>query len=177
MCTLCTLCMYVWRSWNLWLYLHIYHLFGTCRCISAYRDSGDSGSDRNFYPGRTEVQRKWENGAGISWKLDGVSNVFYFHPYLGNDPFWLYNIFQMGWNHQLENFKRHWCHQWELPIQTSHPDDSLQEEQCFKVPGTSEGVTGATWFPVSRSTGVKFNPALYVSGLTMEPGPVQHILA
>lgn len=69
MCTLCTLCMNVWRSWNLWLYLQIYHLFGTCRCISAYRDSGDSGSDRNFYPGRTEVQRKWENGAGTSWKF------------------------------------------------------------------------------------------------------------
>ena len=31
-----------------------------------------------------------------------VSNIFYFHPYLGK---WsnLTNIFQMGWNHQLEN--------------------------------------------------------------------------
>ncbi len=33
-----------------------------------------------------------------------VSNIFYFHPYLGK---WsnLTNIFQMGWNHQLGN---HW---------------------------------------------------------------------
>ena len=33
-----------------------------------------------------------------------VSNIFYFHPFLGR---WsnLTNIFQMGWNHQLEN---HW---------------------------------------------------------------------
>ena len=32
-----------------------------------------------------------------------VSNIFYFHPYLGK---WsnLTNIFQMGWNHQLEHF-------------------------------------------------------------------------
>ncbi len=31
-----------------------------------------------------------------------VSNIFYFHPYLGK---WsnLTNIFQMGWNHQLED--------------------------------------------------------------------------
>ena len=31
-----------------------------------------------------------------------VSNIFYFHPYLGK---WsnLTNIFQMGWNHQLES--------------------------------------------------------------------------
>ena len=31
-----------------------------------------------------------------------VSNIFYFHPYLGKIPN-LNNIFQMGWNHQLEN--------------------------------------------------------------------------
>ena len=30
-----------------------------------------------------------------------VSNVFYFHPYLGKIPN-LTNIFQRGWNHQLE---------------------------------------------------------------------------
>jgi len=29
-----------------------------------------------------------------------VSNIFYFHPYLGKIPI-LTNIFQMGWNHQL----------------------------------------------------------------------------
>ena len=32
-----------------------------------------------------------------------VSNIFYFHPYLGKIPI-LTHIFQMGWfNHQLEN--------------------------------------------------------------------------
>ena len=30
-----------------------------------------------------------------------VSNIFYFHPYLGKWPI-LTNIFQMGWNHQLD---------------------------------------------------------------------------
>ena len=30
-----------------------------------------------------------------------VSNIFFFTPTWGNDPVWLYNIFQMGWNHQL----------------------------------------------------------------------------
>ena len=31
-----------------------------------------------------------------------VSNIFYFHPYLGKIPI-LTNVFQMGWNHQPEN--------------------------------------------------------------------------
>ena len=34
-----------------------------------------------------------------------VSNILYFHPYLGKIPF-LTNIFQMGWNHQLDSL--HW---------------------------------------------------------------------
>ena len=33
----------------------------------------------------------------IFWVV--VSNIFYFHPYLGKIPI-LANIFQMGWNHQ-----------------------------------------------------------------------------
>ena len=33
----------------------------------------------------------------------GNSNIFYFHPYLGKIPI-LTNIFQMGWNHQLDWF-------------------------------------------------------------------------
>ena len=32
-----------------------------------------------------------------------VSNIFYFHPYVGKIPI-LTNIFQMGWNHQLVVF-------------------------------------------------------------------------
>ena len=38
----------------------------------------------------------WRNF--IFWMM--VSNIFYFHPYLGKIPS-LTNIFQMGWNHQL----------------------------------------------------------------------------
>ncbi len=30
-----------------------------------------------------------------------VSNIFYFHPFLGKITI-LTNIFQMGWNHQLD---------------------------------------------------------------------------
>ena len=33
-----------------------------------------------------------------------VSNIFYFHPYLGKTPI-LTNIFQVGWNHQLEKHR------------------------------------------------------------------------
>ena len=29
-----------------------------------------------------------------------VSNIFYFHPYLGKIPILIINIFQMGWNDQ-----------------------------------------------------------------------------
>ena len=33
-----------------------------------------------------------------------VSNIFYFHPYLGKIPI-LTNIFQMGWNHHLDKMQ------------------------------------------------------------------------
>ena len=33
-----------------------------------------------------------------------VSNIFYFHPYLGKIPI-LTNIFQRGWNHQPEIYE------------------------------------------------------------------------
>ena len=36
-----------------------------------------------------------------------VSNIFYFYPYLGKIPI-LTNIFQRGWNHQLENQRWWW---------------------------------------------------------------------
>ena len=44
-----------------------------------------------------------------------VSNIFYFHPYLGKIPN-LINIFHMGWNHQLVNIHP-----------TVHPDISLYQ--------------------------------------------------
>ena len=36
-----------------------------------------------------------------------VSKIFYFHPYLGKIPN-LTNIFQRGWNHQLDNLRDLW---------------------------------------------------------------------
>ena len=47
-----------------------------------------------------------------------VSNIFYFHPYLGKIPI-LTNIFQMGWNHQLEKCVPFFCFPkyapWRIP--------------------------------------------------------------
>ena len=39
-----------------------------------------------------------------------VSNIFYFHPYLGKIPIFT-NIFQMGWNHKLDlKLENIWVH-------------------------------------------------------------------
>ena len=38
----------------------------------------------------------------VEKKQGGGFNFFYVHPYLGKIPI-LFKIFQMGWNHQLEN--------------------------------------------------------------------------
>ena len=35
-----------------------------------------------------------------------VSNICYFHPYLGKIPI-LTNIFQRGWNHQVDNYSKY----------------------------------------------------------------------
>ena len=37
-------------------------------------------------------------------ELGGGFKMFYFHPYLGKIPI-LTNIFQLGWNHQVENHR------------------------------------------------------------------------
>ncbi len=42
----------------------------------------------------------------LGWVV--VSNIFYFHPYLGKIPI-LTNIFQRGWNHQLVGNDRRSC--------------------------------------------------------------------
>ena len=49
-------------------------------------------------PGCKLINKKWVV----------VSNIFYVHPYLGKIPI-LTNIFQRGWNHQLDN-------KWYIPI-------------------------------------------------------------
>ena len=58
---------------------------------------------------------------------------FIFTPTWGNDPIWLYNIFQMGWNHQLgshglnlNDSKRIFVwrclkHFWDFEIKRSYP--------------------------------------------------------
>ena len=45
------------------------------------------------------------------WNRLVVSNIFYFHPYLGKSSN-LTNIFQVGWNHQIE--KSQTCFGWML---------------------------------------------------------------
>ena len=51
--------------------------------------------------GLGEMENPWGFWAGTKiWVV--VSNVFYFHPLFGEDAPILTNIFQMGWNHQLE---------------------------------------------------------------------------
>ena len=56
-----------------------------------------------------------------------VSKIFYFHPYLGKIPI-LTNIFQVGWNHQLD--------------------------QYFLLPLGSFGQV-APWFPQKSATGLR----------------------
>ena len=31
-------------------------------------------------------------------------HLFIFIPTWGNDPIWLYDVFQMGWNHKLDEY-------------------------------------------------------------------------
>ena len=46
------------------------------------------------------LEEFWGRIPKMIWSWVAVSNVFYFHPYLGKIPV-LTNIFQRGWNHQL----------------------------------------------------------------------------
>ena len=59
-----------------------------------------------------------------------VSNIFYFHPYLGK---WcnLTNIFQMGWNHQLENIAlfKNTLHMSGAEFLSSHPIAGLSKKR------------------------------------------------
>ena len=50
------------------------------------------------------TRNKQKENSKLFWRVSNlnwvvVSNIFYFHPYLGKIPI-LTNIFQMGWNHQ-----------------------------------------------------------------------------
>ena len=62
-----------------------------------YRRSSPPPQSESAMPptGSEKKGSPWE--IKVTWVV--VSNVFYFHPYLGKIPI-LTNIFQMGWNHQ-----------------------------------------------------------------------------
>ena len=57
-------------------------------------------ADADFWQFKAE---QWMKEAHDSWLV--VSNIFYFHPYLRK---WsnLTNIFQLGWNHQLDSIRK-----------------------------------------------------------------------
>ena len=62
-----------------------------------------------------------------------VSNIFYFHPYLGE---WsnLTNIFRMGWNHQLDTYFHGSYRAWtfsSFPLQRSLSGVTLWQIQCI----------------------------------------------
>ena len=75
----------------------------------------------------------------LTWVV--VSNIFYFHPYLGK---WsnLTNIFQMGWNRQLvtvwETIGMKTCRSWINPLQISleSPCFCFQRENKFIISST-----------------------------------------
>ena len=54
--------------------------------------------NKSFGPKKVKRKKQLEYN---NWVV--VSNIFYFHPYLGKIPI-LTNSFQMGWNHQLDQF-------------------------------------------------------------------------
>ena len=60
-----------------------------------------------------------------------VSNVFYFHPYLGKIPI-LTNIFQMGWNHQPGYWKGtiSWEHAFKNEMKDNNP---IKHVTCEKT--------------------------------------------
>ena len=63
---------------------------------SSFGSSSNTRSNRTFW---------WANWHLEIWVV--VSNIFYFHPYLGKIPM-LTNIFQRGWNHQLGHLEISW---------------------------------------------------------------------
>ena len=71
------------------------------------------GTGRSYSGRRDWVSYLAEAEKVICWvsKIQAwlvVSNIFYFHPYLGKISN-LTNIFQLGWNHQLETHTIHVC--------------------------------------------------------------------
>ena len=58
--------------------------------------------------GFQQSQRKTWQLTCDGWLGGGFQIIFIFTPTWGRFPFWLYNIFQMGWNHQLVGILDHY---------------------------------------------------------------------
>ena len=58
-----------------------------------------------------------------------VSNIFYFHPYLGKIPI-LTNIFQLGWNHQLAETGCRWRCETRRPRFATQSSDAFILNAC-----------------------------------------------
>ena len=72
-----------------------------------------------------------------------MSNIFYFHPYLEKISMFT-NIFQLGWNHQLENFGS-----WKLVYVSD-----IEMNVCGYFKKMTSGLN--RWAPDPVITGVKF---------------------
>ena len=73
-------------------------IHNSSRCPQLRRLAATSWKFSNSLGGRASQQ--CAGGLDKILVLVVVSNIFYFHPYLGKSPI-LTNIFQRGWNHQL----------------------------------------------------------------------------
>ena len=87
-----------------------------------------------------------------SWVV--VSIFLYFQPYLGKIPI-LTNIFQMGWNHQLDNMELIPCH-YENPVFLKMSQFLIRKNGWSMSPvaiGSDETTMTRSMGPWSRSKG------------------------
>ena len=93
-------------------------------------------------PTNFQYNRSFGETATSHWLV--VSNIFYFHPYLGK---WsnLTNIFQMGWNHQLAQVYKRLLNVIALPF-SPLASDGLQRKQVSEQPPTALVVEVAEHF-------------------------------
>ena len=103
-----------------YIYLHEWLILMVNLGKYTYRSSHGSYGMVLFFFWRSTICEIWSYGEMIGSKgsclvfrkwLGGGFKLVFFTPTWGNDPIWLYNIFQMVWNHKLdENLKnRFFC--------------------------------------------------------------------
>ena len=114
--------IYIYIIYNicLWYVLHIlivqfmcFFLSNICPTVLLSRRS-DTIAEWKRTRVSTRGARRWTNLTVEVEKRDlggGNAHIFYFHPYLGKVSN-LTNIFQMGWNHQLEMHLEKKCWNW-----------------------------------------------------------------